>query len=54
MKVAHAGLAINEDHWQELVKLLTASLEKYNVAQREKGEFLNLLTAMKPDIVTAK
>lgn len=54
MKVSHAGLAISEEHWQELVKLLTASLDKFKVAQREQRDLLILITALKPDVVTAK
>lgn len=51
MKTAHAGLGISESDWNESVKLLVASLDKFSVPQKEKEEFLALATTLKKDIV---
>jgi hemoglobin len=51
MKVAHAGLGISENDWKGAVKHLTASLDKFKVPEKEKGEVLNAVSSFKPDIV---
>jgi hemoglobin len=51
LKTAHAGIGIAEADWQTSVKLLTASLDKFKVPEKEKTEFLNLVSSVKKDIV---
>jgi hemoglobin len=51
MKSAHAGLAITPDDFGYVVDDLVATLNKFNVPEREKGEVLALLGPMKKDIV---
>jgi len=51
MKTAHTGLGITEDDWTATVKDLTATLDKFNVPAREKGEVLAAISSLKPDIV---
>jgi hemoglobin len=52
MKTVHKGLHITEDDWKTAVDDLTASLNKFNVGQREQTEVFAALTKLKPDIVT--
>lgn len=51
MRSAHAAMGITEAHFNALVEDLVASLDKFNVPQREKSELLSTLAAMKSDIV---
>lgn len=52
MKTVHTGLNINEDDWNIAAKHLTATLDKFNVPEKEKNEVLNLVTGLKGTIVT--
>lgn len=51
MKAAHAGLGISETDWEISVKYLVATLEKFKVPEKEKGELLGALNTLKADIV---
>ena len=51
MKTAHAGLGITEEDWNAAVADLVASLDKFHVPAREKGELAAILTTVKGDIV---
>jgi hemoglobin len=51
MKTAHKGLGITEDQWNASVRHFTASLEKFNVPAKEKGELLGIVGSLKSDIV---
>ena len=51
MRAAHAGMKITEVEFNALVDDLTKSLDKFNVAEREKTELLSALGGMKGDIV---
>ena len=50
MKTVHTG-NITESDWQAGVKLLTATLEKFKVPQKEKEDVYAALSGLKPDIV---
>ncbi|HSE84319.1 MAG TPA: group 1 truncated hemoglobin [Thermodesulfobacteriota bacterium] len=52
MKTVHTGLNINEDDWNLSAKHLSATLDKFNVPEKEKSEVLNLITSLKGVIVT--
>ncbi|HEX3036658.1 MAG TPA: group 1 truncated hemoglobin [Thermodesulfobacteriota bacterium] len=52
MKTVHTGLNINEDDWNLSAKYLTATLDKFNVPEKEKSEVLSLVTSLKGVIVT--
>ena len=54
MKQSHAGLGITEDDWNESVKHLVASLDKFKVPEAEKGELLAIASSLKADIVEKK
>ena len=51
MKSAHTGLNITEADWNTNVKYLIATLDKFKVAEKEKGEVLNAVGSLKGDIV---
>jgi hemoglobin len=51
MKTAHTGLKITEDDWNTSVKHLVATLDKFKVPGKEKGEVLGAISSLKGDIV---
>jgi hemoglobin len=51
MKTSHTGLGITNAEWDAAAKHLTASLDKFKVPEREKGEILAFVTSLKKDIV---
>jgi hemoglobin len=51
MKTSHTGLNITEDDWTTSVKHLTATLDKFKVPDKEKGEVLGAISGLKGDIV---
>jgi hemoglobin len=50
MKTSHTGLKITEEDWNNSVKGLTATLDKFNVPAKEKNEVLNAVAGLKADI----
>jgi hemoglobin len=51
MKTSHAGLGITSAEWDAAAKHLIASLDKFKVPEREKGEVLAFVGSLKKDIV---
>jgi hemoglobin len=51
MKTSHAGLAITNAEWDAAAKHLVASLDKFKVPEKEKGEILAFVVSLKKDIV---
>lgn len=51
MKTSHAGLGITNRDWDAAAKHLVASLDKFKVPEKEKGEILTFVTSLKNDIV---
>ena len=51
MKTSHSGLGITNAQWDAAAKHLVASLDKFNVPEKEKGEVLAFVTSLKKDIV---
>jgi len=51
MKTSHAGLGITNADWDAAAKHLAASLDKFKVPEKEKGEVLAFVTTLKKDIV---
>ena len=51
MKTSHAGLSITDADWNAAAKHLVASLDKFKVPEKEKGEVLAFVTTLKKDIV---
>lgn len=54
MKTAHKGLGISESDWTVGVNHLVATLDKFKVPEKEKGEVLAALGPLKADIVEKK
>jgi hemoglobin len=51
MKATHAGMGVSNADFNALVGDLVATLNKFNVPEREKNELLGALGPMKKDIV---
>lgn len=51
MKTTHGGLGITNAEWDAAAKHLSASLDKFKVPEKEKGEILAFVTSLKKDIV---
>ncbi|MGV3620548.1 MAG: group I truncated hemoglobin [Archangium sp.] len=51
MTTAHAGMKITNEQFDALVGHLVATLDKFKVPDREKGELLGLLGPMRSQIV---
>lgn len=51
MKTTHGGLGITEADWDAAAKHLAASIDKFKVPEKEKGELLAFVTSLKKDIV---
>jgi len=51
MKTAHTGLGITESDWNTSVNHLVATLDKFKVPEKEKGEVLAAVGGLKGDIV---
>jgi hemoglobin len=51
MKTSHAGLGITEADWTTSVNHLVATLDKFKVPAKEKGEVLAAISSLKKDIV---
>ena len=51
MKTSHKGLGITEADWDAAAKHLSATLDKFKVPEKEKGEILAFVTSLKKDIV---
>jgi hemoglobin len=51
MKTVHAGLGIGGVEWQSMITLLIGALDDFKVGDGDQKEILNLLAAIKGDIV---
>jgi hemoglobin len=51
MKTAHAGLGITDKDWDASVRMLVATLDKFNVPAKEKDEVLGAISGLRKDIV---
>ncbi len=54
MKTVHEGLMITKDEWDASVKHLIATLDKFKVPEKEKGEVLAAVGGLEKDIVEKK
>ncbi len=50
-KTVHAGLGITESDFNVVVNHLVETLDKFKVPAKEKGELLQIIGTLKPDIV---
>jgi len=53
MKTSHDGLGITDEEWVAFVRHTVATLDKFDIAEREKREFLAAADSLKPDIVAS-
>ena len=51
MKTSHKGMGITESDWDLSVKALVATLDKFKVPEKEKGEVLSAVGPLKAQIV---
>ncbi|HEV8632469.1 MAG TPA: group 1 truncated hemoglobin [Thermoanaerobaculia bacterium] len=51
MKSSHQGMGISEENWKAAAGYLVATLDKFKVPEKEKGEVLALVTTLHDDIV---
>jgi hemoglobin len=51
MKTVHDGLGITVDEWDVFAKYTAATLDRLQIAEREKAEFLAAAESLKADIV---
>jgi hemoglobin len=51
MKLTHTGMRISNSDWQVFIGHLTATLEKFNVPERERQEVFAFVESTKADIV---
>ena len=51
MKTVHTGLDITSAQWDAAATHLVASLDKFKVPEKEKGEVVAFVTTLKKDIV---
>jgi len=51
MKTTHGGLGITEAEWNGAAKHLVASLDKFKVDEKSKGEVVAFVMTLKKDIV---
>jgi len=51
MLTSHKGMNIDADDWQRLINHLTATLDSFDVPEREKSEVLAFIDSTRQDIV---
>lgn len=51
MKTVHKGMGISEADWNQAVKLLVETLDKFKVPEKERGEVLSAISSLKKDVV---
>ncbi len=51
MLTSHKGMQISESDWSRLIGHLTATLQKFDVPERERGEVLAFIESTKAEIV---
>lgn len=51
MKTTHAGMGLSESDWEVTAGHLVATLEQFEVPEREKGDILDFISSQKADIV---
>ncbi len=54
MKTTHKNMKVTEGEFGALVEDLVASLDKFNVPEKEKNELLGILGPLKDQIVEVK
>jgi hemoglobin len=53
MKISHEGMRISESDWTAFIGHLNATLDAFEVPQRERDDVVGFIQSTKPDIVEA-
>jgi hemoglobin len=53
MKTSHAGMGITASDWDVFMRHAAATLDHFQVPEREKGEVLAFFTSLRADVVEA-
>ena len=51
MTITHRGMGINESDWARFLTHVQATLDKFSVPARERGEALAFIESLKKEIV---
>ncbi|HVN88380.1 MAG TPA: group 1 truncated hemoglobin [Candidatus Binataceae bacterium] len=51
MKLAHAGMGINESDWSIFLGHAVAAMDKFSIPERERGEVASYVQSLKGEIV---
>ena len=51
MKTAHTGLGITDADWNQMVKLLGQTFDKFSVPEKERADVVGALAGLRADIV---
>jgi hemoglobin len=51
MKTVHTGLNITEADWNQMVKLLGQTFDKFNIPEKERADVVGAVAGLKGDIV---
>ena len=51
MPTSHRGMGIRENDWARFLTHVKATLDKFAVPERERGEALGFIESLKKDIV---
>lgn len=51
MKISHVGMRISESDWDILMKHISATLDKFKLAKRERQDVIDFMESTKADMV---
>ncbi len=51
MKTSHKGMGIDQDDYAAFKKHMAATLEKFNVPERERNDVMSFISSLEGDIV---
>jgi hemoglobin len=54
MKLAHIGMRIDGEDWDRLITHLKATLDKFNVPEKERADVVAFFESTRKDIVEVK
>jgi hemoglobin len=54
MTTVHVGMRLDEDDWERAIGHLAATLETFDVPEREKAEVVGFTEGLKPEIVEVR
>ena len=51
MSLSHVGMRIDEEDWRRMMKHLDATLDKFQLAEKERRDVIAFMESTKKDIV---